>query len=373
MPQLRRWPRLRRALRRLGITLAVALGTTLVICSIPHRPTLAGIRPRPSTRYWPMSGGYRIAYTRVPAHDGVRALDPSRTAAPILFLHGGPGGYVYQSSIETMGRLAALGHDVYLYDQVGSGLSDRRSRPKDYSFDGHLADLHEIVARHLGARKVILIGQSYGGQLVAHYLSRHADLVERAVLTSPGILEPSVFDADGKWVNERKYPQPPGLRFRPHPVPKKNSFPFDLPLRGIASAVTATGFNRKLAPDAEADGMLNDFAVDYTVTVVCDARNVKPEEGGLGFYAHIWSNWYADLPDPRPALRRVETPVLVLQGECDFIPYAGAYEYADLLPHGEYRFVPGAGHEIWWDRPDQFTALVSEFLSRGRRARAPST
>jgi len=304
-----------------------------------------------------MRGGYRIAYTRVPAA-------AAGSGAPIIFLHGGPGGYIYESTIATMGRFAALGHDVYLYDQVGSGLSDRRPRPRDYSVDGHLADLHEIVDRHLRAPRVILIGQSYGGLLSAYYLARHPERVERAVLTSPGILEPSIFDRDGRWVNERKYPTPANLHFRSAPQPEDENFPLDLPIRGIASAVAATAFNRKLAPDAEADGMLNDFAVGYTVSVVCDARHVQPEEGGLGFYAHIWSNWYSGLDDPRTALRKVKAPVLVLQGECDFIPYAGAYEYADLIPRGEYRFVPGAGHEIWWDKPEDFVALVSEFLRR---------
>jgi proline iminopeptidase len=355
MQALRKRPRLRRALRYLGLALALVVAIAAVLCSIPHRPTLAGIRPRDSTRYWPMSGGYDIAYTRVAARGGA-------ARAPILFLHGGPGGYIYRSTIETMGRFADLGHDVYLYDQIGSGLSDRLPRPKDYSVAGHLADLHEIVTRHLGARRVVLIGQSYGGLLAAYYLARHPHLVERAVLTSPGDLEPTVFDSDGKWVNKSKYPVPRHLRFRAAHEPEKDNFPMDLPLRGFASAVAATGFNRKLAPDAEADGMLNDFAVGYTVSVVCDPRNVQPEEGGLGFYAHIWSNWYPDDLDARSALRKVQTPVLVLQGECDFISYAGAYEYVDLLPNAEYRFVPEAGHEIWWDQPEVFVALVKEFL-----------
>lgn len=355
MLALHKRPRVRRALRLLGLAFALLVVVLAVLCSIPHRPRLAGIHPRESTRYWSMRDGHRIAYTRVPARGGA-------AGAPILFLHGGPGGYIYRSTIDTMGRFAALGHDVYLYDQIGSGLSDRLPRPKDYSVRRHLDDLDEIVARHLGAPKVILIGQSYGGLLVAYYLARHPDLVERAVLTSPGDLQPTVFDSEGKWVNERKYPVPRHLRFRPAQQPEEDNFPMDLPLRGIASAVAATAFNRKLAPDAEVDGMLNDFAVGYTVSVVCDPRNVQPEEGGLGFYAHIWSNWYPDDLDARAALRKVQTPVLVLQGECDFIDYAGAYEYVDLLPHGEYRFVPGAGHEIWWDEPEVFVREVSDFL-----------
>jgi pimeloyl-ACP methyl ester carboxylesterase len=341
-------------LRFLGLGLAIVLVAVGILCSIPQRPKLTGIQPRASTRYWPMSGGYRIAYTRVAAPAG-------STGAPIVFLHGGPGGYIYNSTIETMGRFAALGHDVYLYDQIGSGLSDRRPRPKDYSVEGHLADLHEIITRHLRARRVILIGQSYGGLLVAHFLSRHAELVERAVLTSPGALEPPPVGPDGKDLRARQYPLPPNVRFRPAQQPEKGSFPFDLGIRAVASAVAAT-MDRKLAPDAEADGMLNDFAVGYTVSVVCDPRHVQPEEGGLGFYAHLWSNWYGGLPDPRPALRKVQAPVLVLQGECDFIPYSRAYEYVDLLPHGVYRFVPGAGHEIWWDEPEAFVREVSGFL-----------
>jgi pimeloyl-ACP methyl ester carboxylesterase len=354
MISLRQRPRLRRILRLLGLGLALVVVATAVLCSIPHRPTLAGIRPRESTRYWRMRDGHRIAYTRVAAPAGA-------AGAPIVFLHGGPGGYVYRSTIETMGRFAPLGHDVYLYDQIGSGLSDRLARPKDYSVARHLADLHEIVSRHLGGRRVILVGQSYGGLLAAYYLARHADLVERAVLASPGDLQPTVFDDEGEWVNERKYPVPPELHFRAARQPEGDTL-FALPLRGIASAVAATAFNRKLAPDAEADGMLNDFAVGYTAAVVCDPRHVKPEEGGLGFYAHIWSNFYPDDLDVREALRKVATPVLVLQGECDFIDYAGAYEYADLLPHGDYRFVPGAGHEIWWDQPESFVRLVGDFL-----------
>ncbi|HEV8629466.1 MAG TPA: alpha/beta hydrolase [Thermoanaerobaculia bacterium] len=340
---------IRRVLRVLAAVVGALVLALVVFCLVPYRSAIRPLHPRASTRYWTMPGGYRIAFTRVPARGG-------RRGAPVIVLHGGPGAYVYSTNIATFGRLADLGRDVYLYDQVGSGLSTRLDRPKDYTFRRHLDDLHEIVAAKIGG-PVVLVGQSYGAILVAHFLARHPALVERAVFTSPGALEPSLEDAAGHWVNDRLYPTPAALHFTA-PPPADTGYP----LRGIAAMAVATAFDRKLMSDREADGMLNSMAARFTRGLVCDPRHVQPEEGGGGFYVKM-SNFFGDVPDPRPALRRLGTPALVLQGQCDFIPYAGAAEYADLLRHGEYRFVPGAGHEIWWDRPDEYVGAVSAFLN----------
>lgn len=351
---------IRRAAKRVAMWTVGLLGAALlalvVWCLIPIDPTLGAIRPRPETRYWTMSKGYRIAWTRLPGAAGIESR------APIVYLHGGPGGYVHSSIVRTLAPLAARGHDLYFYDQVGSGLSDRLPRPRDYSFLGHIADLHEIVSVHLGAPRVILIGQSYGGQLAAQYLALHPERVERMVLSSPGELQPAQFDADGRWVNESRYPTPPDLRFVAPPEVAMDGLRF-WPLRALATMAFATALNVKLMPDAEADGLLDTLASEFTTGMVCDPAHVQPEEGGAGFYSHGWSNWYEGLEDPRPLLRQREAPVLVLQGACDHLPYAGTWEYADLLPNARYRFVAGAGHILWWDRPEEYFRLIEEFLS----------
>lgn len=103
----------------------------------------------------------------------------------MIFLHGGPGGFVSTSAIDDLGRLAEHGYDVYLYDQVGSGLSDRLDKPKDYSFLGHVADLREIVTEEIGAERAVLIGQSYGGQLISYFVAHHP-VYEHAALAPRG-------------------------------------------------------------------------------------------------------------------------------------------------------------------------------------------
>ena len=47
---------------------------------------------------------------------------------PVIFLHGGPGGYVHSAVIRVLAPLTADGRDLYFYDQSGTGLSDQRRR-----------------------------------------------------------------------------------------------------------------------------------------------------------------------------------------------------------------------------------------------------
>jgi len=328
----------------------------VLYCLIPLQPTVERMQPGPDRAFWDLATGHRIAYRRVPAAAGVEPR------APVVFLHGGPGGYVHSSLVEALAPLAARGHELYFYEQVGSGLSERLPRPKDYSFLGHVADLDAILRDEIGAPQVILVGHSYGGMLAAQYVALHPERVERLVLSSPGVLEPARFDDEGRWLNESEYPVPAELEFVAVDRVAMDGMRF-WPPRALASMAVATVFNRKLMGDDEADGVLDTLASRFTVNGVCDPAHVRPEEGGAGFYAHGGGNWFGDLEDQRPLLAKRELPTLVLQGACDYIPYAATYEYVDLLPNGRYVFVEDAGHLIWWDRPERYLAEIEAFLA----------
>jgi len=354
---VRRW--WGRLLRFAGIAaglLALAVGVAWLW---PVPVTVAPIQPRPDTRYWTMDGGYRIAYTRLAPAPGV----PERV--PVLFLHGGPGGYVHSSVIRALQPLAEAGHPVYLYDQHGSGLSDRLPRPKASGFLDQVADLHEIVARRIGAPRVALIGHSHGARIAAHFAAAHPERLEAMVLSSPGNLEPAGYDEDGRPVVEAAYPVPASLRFTPPPDDQyqRDTALSAMPPKMILAQAFAMAFDAKLVPDAEADAALNTLAAGFTRNMVCDPAKVQPEEGGAGFYVRTGANWFADVGDPRPKMRQVEAPVLVLQGQCDFVPYAEAYEYVALFPHARYRFLPGAGHLAWWEQPGAYARAIVDFLA----------
>lgn len=369
MPDTTRRPLPGRAYRRLlrAAVLAVAgSGIALALwCLIPLHSPIRPIEPRESTRYWTLGNGRRIAYTRIGAEGG-------SSLPPIVFLHGGPGAYVHSSTISVVGQLAALGRDVYLYDQAGSGLSDRLAIPSDNSFLGHIDDLHAIITAELpqgsGSGRVVLIGQSFGGRLAAYFAATHPELIDSLVLSSPEGISPVRFDAAGVDETIARYPVPPELRFTPPRVAPEDEpgLLSGLPLRAVASVVLATTLDMKLMSDAEADGVLNDMVARLTPGMVCDPRHVRAEEGGGGFYAHLKSTSYPRSLDPRARMAAMDARVLVLHGLCDgTVSYPMVYEYVDIFPNAEYRTIENAGHILWWDRPEAYVEAIGDFIRSG--------
>lgn len=337
-------------------TIGILLIVLLIWSLIPIKQTIKPLQPRPDTKYWTMQDGYKIAYTKL------EGATKNANSYPVIFLHGGPGGYIHSAIINQMKELAQRGYDVYLYDQMGSGLSDRLPHPKDYSFEKHLNDLNEITSRHLKAEKVILIGHSYGGILATHFVAKHPDRVAKLILSSPGDLQPYRTNADGSMADMAKlYPTPSKYLFKkPIEVFEQTEKDFLQP-RIVMSMLCALVFNVKWASDKEFDDYTNTMATKFTKGMVADAKHVKPEEGGAGGYSHGFSNYYGNLEDVRTTLSQLSIPTLVLQGQYDQGEYSSVFEYVDLLK-GEYQFIENAGHIIWWDKPQEYNRYIVEFI-----------
>lgn len=342
---------LKYTLRTIGIVLLIFIIWSL----IPLKQTINPIKPRQDTKYWAMKDGNKIAYTKISG-------DTSKTNPVIIFLHGGPGGYIHTAIIDRMKEVSKSGYDVYLYDQIGSGLSDRLPKPKDYSFDRHLKDLNEIINSQIKTSKVILIGHSFGGILATHFAANHPNKVSKIILSSPGDLQPLRTNADSTMADMNKlYPTPSQYQFKtPIEVFEQTEKDFLQP-RIIMSMMCALAFNYKWASDKEFDDYTNTMASKFTKGMVANPKNVKPEEGGAGGYSHGFSNYYGNLSDVREKLKHLNTPTLVLQGQYDQGEYSQVFEYADLLK-GKYVFIENAGHIIWWDKPDVYSSAIIDFL-----------
>lgn len=130
---------LKKILKWVCIFLALLLLLFCVLLIIPEKETVPRIQHRSNTAYWKMDEGFHIAYTKLAGIDSIQK-------PPIIFLHGGPGGYIHSSIIEALSGFTAYGYDIYLYDQRGSGLSDRLKKYIDISFEKHLLDLNEIIS-----------------------------------------------------------------------------------------------------------------------------------------------------------------------------------------------------------------------------------
>jgi proline-specific peptidase len=102
---------------------------------------------------------------------------------PLLCLHGGPGST--HDGLEPLRALAEQGRRVILYDQLGSGDSDRPDDPSLWTVETFLDQLR-AVREALGLERLLLFGSSWGGMLALEYaLTRPQGLVALALNSTP--------------------------------------------------------------------------------------------------------------------------------------------------------------------------------------------
>ena len=140
---------------------------------IPRSYDVPQLNKRKSTQYWDLQTGSKIAYTLVSAK-GIKK------PYPIIYLHGGPGGFISDRNIEMLAPLSEDGFDIYLYDQIGSGQSERLVNINEYTADRHKKDLEELIKK-IGSEKVILIGQSWGAILATLFIADNPDKVDKVM------------------------------------------------------------------------------------------------------------------------------------------------------------------------------------------------
>jgi pimeloyl-ACP methyl ester carboxylesterase len=190
-----------------------------------------------------------------------------------------------------------------------------------------LADRQEYVLQFLvqlletdQAPRVVVMGNSLGGQLALHLACRKPDRIVGLVLTgSGGLYIPKsvrIFRSrlDGAWL--RGY------------------------LREIfhdEATVTAAMMN-------ELEAIFSDRArLREVVQLAKNNRNVSVRE----------------------LLPQIHCPVLIIWGAEDRItPPHAAHEFHRLLPNAELHFIPRCGHAPMLERPVEFTRLAEDFMRR---------
>lgn len=342
--------------RRRGLAAAVATGCVALAVTVASVLTIfrpLDYKPAPlppqATRYWQLPTGSRIAYTYTPGAG-------RRAPFPVVRLHGGPG--TPGAGPDDLDReLAARGFDVYTYDQLGSGRSQRLSDPTGYTVARQLADL-EAIRQRVNAARLILVGSSWGATLAAHYMAAHPGKVEKAVFTSPGAL----------WAPEWEKKGEGDIWDRLTPRQRKRMDELEASPRLIAWSLLMDARPRAahaLVPDREIDPLFDELLATVGSAATCHPERPLHEASSRGgFYSNQQTSDDAlKTRDPRPALRASRTPALVLRGQCDYKRPEIAREYDETLPNATFVQFPNAGHVIEAEQPALFRGTVTAFLT----------
>ncbi len=327
--------------------LAVVMGIGFVVF-LPKKYPVPAYRPLPEMKHWNLASGSRISYVHLESKG-------ERQPYPIVFLQGGPGGFIGPRNCASMARLAAQGYEVFLYDQVGSGGSNRLKDIRGYTAMRHVQDLAEIV-HLLQAEKVILIGQSWGAILAVLFAADYPEKVSKLVLTGPGPLVP---------VDQELAPvlPPDSLDLHPPIHSNREANQQVKTWRSEAMEFFAKNMGWKLAKDGEADAFQTALNNELNKSTVANPAQSEPALGGGGYYAQVMTvASFSQTPDPRPKLAGNRIPLLVLKGQYDNQRWGFTREYLCLFPDNRLVVVPGAGHAIDVEQPEVYVQAIVDFL-----------
>jgi len=242
----------------------------------------------------------------------------------IVFLHD---GQMDSRSWDAQWRFFSGTYRVIRYDRRGYGKSSPATAPYSDS-----DDLHALLT-HLGATNVIPVGCSAGGRLAIDFALAHPSLVRRLVLVGAVVS---------------------GLGYSEH---------FDRRL--------AAGF-RPLWERGDVGGVITNWMSDpWLIAPANHAARERFREILTANPHNLTHGGRYSRPPSRTALGRlgeIRVPTLIVTGESD-IPdvqaHGGAIQAG--IPNSQRTVVPGAGHFVHFELPDEFNRMVGRFLAGSGR------
>jgi 3-oxoadipate enol-lactonase len=264
--------------------------------------------PRWSTGAFEIDGE-RIYYESVGAGD------------PVVLCHGLGGNHA--SWWRVVPALAEQ-QRVVTWDQRGFGNSTRRSGR--YGPEQAVGDLLGLLD-HLGLDRVQLVGQSMGGWVAMGFALAQKDRLRSLVLTDTlaGVSTPEIADAL-RAVGARRSGAPGEVGDHP---------------------ALGEGFRRD-RPDLaflyQEISSMGDKADDAEMLALIGAMRA-----------------------PLDQVEQIGVPVLLVVGQADQLcPPAAMALIADRIPGAEFEVVAGAGHSPYFERPEEWSRIVGDFLGRHR-------
>ncbi|MDT7622989.1 MAG: hypothetical protein QOF99_3890 [Pseudonocardiales bacterium] len=238
-------------------------------------------------------------------------VDSATAGEPLLFLHGAGFTGKWLRFHEAL----AQGADVIAPEHVGYGETPMQDWLEDI---GDLVLHYDDLRRALGLERFHLVGYSLGGWIAAAYATLFPDRLRSLTLITPAGIQ----------------------------VPGKP--PFTDLFTMTPEQLFGTIFNDP--------ANIGEVMVDVTDPDV--AVHLYEEQSTLARL--VWNPRY-DRRMPR-RLARVSCPALVLGAEDDrLVPNEAVDRYAEFLPDARVQRIPGTGHALVIEQPEQTAQAILDF------------
>ena len=263
------------------------------------------------------------------------------TGMPAVILSGGPGFTV--DYMIPVGDFLPAGYRRIYFEQRGTGRSrPAKLAPESMTLETAVEDL-EGLRVHLKQERLLLVGHSWGGMLAMAYAAAHADRVDRLILIGSG--GPTLEFT--QWFGDNI-----DARLRPEDREAQSYW------RGAAK--------NGVAPDRVALGSIKAIVPGYffdRTKGLAFAAQIK--DGAL--HNDVNQLLFADLGkhyDLRPGLKKLDRPVLIIQGHQDPMGDKTAEDIHAVIAGSTLTYINKSGHFPWIEQPENFRSAIAEFLAK---------
>ncbi|HEY0510371.1 MAG TPA: prolyl aminopeptidase [Thermoanaerobaculia bacterium] len=302
--------------------------------------------------FYPELEAYRTGFLQASARHRIYFEESGRPDGfPVLFIHGGPGGY---SSPAQRRFFDPEHYRIVLFDQRGCGKSTPHADLEENT-TWHLVSDIEALRKELGIERWLLFGGSWGSTLALAYAESYPDRVAGLILRGIFMLRRREIQWFYQAGASEIFPDAWEEYLRPIPEPERSDLvgayhrrlTSDEPAARRSAALAWAGWENRtsyLVPPPEDD------PVDEKASLAVARIECHYASHG-GFFTTE-----RQLLDGIASIRRI--PAVIVQGRYDLVcPMRTAWELHQEWPEADFRVVPTGGHSAF--DPDIRDALLA--------------
>ena len=260
--------------------------------------------------------------------------------APILMLHGGPGG-----TSKSFYQFASIGEDrpIIIFDQLGSGRSGHMTDTTLLKVENFVEQV-EAVRKELNLKKFYLHGHSWGTALALEYYLKYPKEIKAIIFNSP-YFSTAMWKADA-----------------------------DTLITTLPDSIQVAIRNGEKSKDFKSPSYINanevfDKNFGVRTTRRTSELDTAPPQGSEFIYNYMWGPTEFTATgtllhyDRVESLKSITVPTLFITGEFDEARPATVRYFQSLVRNSRFVVIEGAGHGTMHDNKSQNIKAIKDFLS----------
>ncbi len=293
---------------------------------MPERDNLNPIEASSGERGTIRSGGFELGYC------------VEGEGRPVLVI----GSAVYYPRVFSQNLRRSL--KLIFADHRGFAPPSGDGTAAEFGLDTILADI-DLVRRHLGLDRVVIVGHSGHGYMALEYAKRHPQHVSHVAMIATGPSHSAAHhQATERYWRESVCPE------------RKERLERDL--AGLAAEIAAAP-DKRFVTYCVRMGARSWFDYDFDAAPLWQGVHVN-----MPVFDHLWGEAFRDI-DIRRGLESLDAPVFLGLGRYDYLvaPYAAWDPYRESFKDLTVRVFEKSGHTPQWEESDLFDAELLGWLS----------